>query len=157
MKWGWREAPPSRRVSSGRWLRTVVIGSQRSPNQGFPLLRGWFWSSLARCLACWVLIVPTFVLCLWCNALCHHYKKELNNFWLLFMSVEHDTSVCRGCRGFAALNNPSLVLFFGNCLLGEVGLCRSLGQLCDVLLRFLTNSLMYSSHMTWSPYVACNA
>jgi hypothetical protein len=60
------------------------------------------------------------------------------------MSVEHDASVCGDCRRFVAMNNLSLALFLGNCLLGEVGLYRSLGQLCNVSLRLLTSSLMAS-------------
>jgi hypothetical protein len=70
------------------------------------------------------------------------------------MSVEHDASVCGGCRGFVALNNLSLALLLGNYLLGEVGLCRSLGQPYNVPLRLLTSSLMDSGDMTWSPYAA---
>jgi hypothetical protein len=30
-------------------------------------------------------------------------EKELHNFWLLLMSVEHDASVCGNCRGFVAV------------------------------------------------------
>jgi hypothetical protein len=45
------------------------------------------------------------------------------------MSVEHDASVCGGCSGFVALNNLSLVLLLGNCLLGEAGLAEVLGGL----------------------------
>jgi hypothetical protein len=58
---------------------------------------------------------------------------------------------------FAALNNLCLALLLGNSLLDEAGLCRSLGQLGDVPLRLLTSSFVYSSHMTWSLYVAHNA
>jgi hypothetical protein len=84
-------------------------------------------------------------------------KKVLHNFWLLLMSMEHDASVCGSCRGFVALNNPSLALLLGNSLLGEAGLRRSLGQPYDVPLRLLTSSFVYSSHMIWSPYVAHSA
>jgi hypothetical protein len=83
-------------------------------------------------------------------------KKELHNFWLLSVSMEHDASVCGGCCGFVVLNNPSLALLLGNCLLGEAGLCRSLGQPCDVPLRLLTSSLMDAGHMSWSTYVLCS-
>jgi hypothetical protein len=70
------------------------------------------------------------------------------------MSMEHDASVCGGCRGFVALNNLSLTFLLGNCLLGEVCLCRSLEQPCNVPLCLLTSNLLDSGHMTWSPYVA---
>ena len=45
-------------------------------------------------------------------------KKEPHNFWLLFMSVEHDASVYRGCCRFVALNNLSLILLLSNSMLG---------------------------------------
>jgi hypothetical protein len=50
-------------------------------------------------------------------------EKELHNFWLLLMSVEHDASVCGDCCRFVALNNLDLVLLLGNSLLGKAGLC----------------------------------
>jgi hypothetical protein len=50
-------------------------------------------------------------------------EEEFHNFWLLLMSVLHDTNVCGGCSGFVALNNLSLVLVLSYCLLGEAGLC----------------------------------
>jgi hypothetical protein len=69
------------------------------------------------------------------------------------MSVEHDASVCGGYCGFVALNNLSLGLLLGNCLLDEAGLCRSLAQPCNVPLCLFTRSLLDSGHMTWSPYI----
>jgi hypothetical protein len=70
------------------------------------------------------------------------------------VSVLHNASVCGGCRGFPALNNLGLALLLGDSLLGEAGLRGSLGQPCDVPLRRLISSFVYSSDMTWSPYVA---
>jgi hypothetical protein len=84
-------------------------------------------------------------------------EEELHYLWPFLVSVLHNTSVCGGCRGFAALNNLGLALLLGDCLLGEAGLCRSLGQPCDVPLYLLTSSFVYSSHMTWFPYVARSA
>jgi hypothetical protein len=76
MKRGRRVACPSRRVSSERWLRAVVIGSQHSLNQGFPFLRGWSRSSLAKYLGCRVSTVPTFALSLWRSALCRRCRRR---------------------------------------------------------------------------------
>jgi hypothetical protein len=62
-------------------------------------------------------------------------KEELHHLRPFLVSVLHNANVCEGCRGFAAVNNLGLALLLGDSLLGEAGLCRSLGQLGDVPLR----------------------
>jgi hypothetical protein len=84
-------------------------------------------------------------------------ELEFHYLWSFLVSVLHNASVCGGCRGFAALNNLGLALLLGDSLLGEASLRQSLGQPCDVPLRLLTSSFVYSSHMTWSLYVARSA
>jgi hypothetical protein len=84
-------------------------------------------------------------------------EEELHYLWPFLVRTLHNASVCGGCRGFPTLNNLGLVLLLGDSLLGEAGLRGSLGQPCDVPLRLLTSSFMYSSDMTWSPYVAHSA
>jgi hypothetical protein len=84
-------------------------------------------------------------------------EEEFHYLWLFLVSVLHNASVCGGCRGFAALNNLGLALLLGDSLLGEACLRQSLGQPCDVPHRLLTSSFLYSSYMTWSPYVARSA
>jgi hypothetical protein len=84
-------------------------------------------------------------------------EEELHHLRPFLVSVLHNASICGGCRGFAALNNLSLALLLSDSLLGEAGLRRSLRQPGDVPLRFLTSSFVYSSHMTWSLYVAHSA
>jgi hypothetical protein len=84
-------------------------------------------------------------------------EEELHHLMPFLVSVLHNASVCGDCRGFAALNNLGLALLLGDSLLGKAGLCRSLGQPGDVLLRLRTSSFVYSSHMTWSLYVARSA
>jgi hypothetical protein len=84
-------------------------------------------------------------------------EEELHYLRPFLVSVLHNANVCRGCRGFVALNNLGLALLLGDSLLGEAGLRRSLGQPCDVPLRLLTSSFVYSSHMTWSLYIARSA
>jgi hypothetical protein len=69
------------------------------------------------------------------------------------MNVEHNASVCGGCRGFVALNDLCLALLLGNSLLSEAGLCRSLKQPYNVSLCLFTSSFMNSDHMTMSSYV----
>jgi hypothetical protein len=83
--------------------------------------------------------------------------EELHYLWPFLVRILHNASVCGGCRGFPALNNLGLVLLLGDSLLGEAGLRGSLGQPCDVPLRLLTSNFVYSSHMTWSPYIARDA
>jgi hypothetical protein len=75
-------------------------------------------------------------------------EEKLHYLWPFLVSVLHNASVCGGYRGFVALNNLGLVLLLGDSLLGEAGLRRSLGQPCDVPLRLLTSSFVYSTHMT---------
>jgi hypothetical protein len=84
-------------------------------------------------------------------------EKELHHLRPFLVSVLHNASVCGGCSGFAALNNLGLALLLGDSLLGEAGLRQSLGQPGNVPLCLLTSSFVYSSHMTWSPYVARSA
>jgi hypothetical protein len=84
-------------------------------------------------------------------------EEELHYLWPFLVSLLYNASICEGCRGFAALNNLGLTLLLGDSLLGEASLHRSLGQPCDMPLRLLTSSFVYSSHMTWCPYVARSA
>jgi hypothetical protein len=48
--------------------------------------------------------------------------EELHKFWLFLISVEHNASICGGCRGFVALNDLCLTLLLGDSLLGKIGL-----------------------------------
>jgi hypothetical protein len=84
-------------------------------------------------------------------------EEELHYLWPFLVGNLHNASVCGGCRGFATLNNLGLALLLGDSLLGKAGLRGSLGQPCDVPLCLLTSSFVYSSDMTWSPYVARSA
>jgi hypothetical protein len=84
-------------------------------------------------------------------------EEELHYLWPFLVRILHNASVCGGCRGFPALNNLGLALLLGDSLLGKANLRGSLGQPCDVPLCLLTSSFVYSSDMTWSPYVARSA